>query len=113
MAGASTYQVYRSTASAIDGQMRLLDESVTATSYDDYVEGEAVGCMGDEPSAYYYWVRARNADGDSAYSAADAGHSGPQAAVQRSAALPAGDVLLLALVAVLLHAAARRQRLAR
>ncbi len=120
--GATRYLVYRSTADAIDGNLEILTESHTQTTYDDTVPLEDTGCFcEEEPTRYYYWVRARNSDGDSGFSEPDQGYAGskpslfalradpaPPAGLQAALSLPTarlGDILVLMLAGVVLWAA--------
>ena len=121
--GATAYLVCRSEDDEIDGHMALLSDSVTGTSYDDHTVGTGgVSCLGNKAPRYYYWVRARNSDGDSGFSRPDRGYAGSGSKLLlgtgavASARPPAdvrADLIVLAAAGVLLLGARRRVRLVR
>ncbi|MFP4533528.1 MAG: PKD domain-containing protein [Desulfobacterales bacterium] len=69
-AGATDYEVYRATSNG--GTKNFLDSTNGITEYDDF----SVSC----DNTYYYWVKAENADGKSAFSDYDAGYCGDSGA---------------------------------
>lgn len=64
VAGATSYKVYRSLANVSSGA--TLQGSVSTCSYDDLSALQG--------STYYYWVKASNSAGDSAFSVSDSGY---------------------------------------
>lgn len=66
--GADEYRVYRSTS--LVGTKTAVSGWIAANSFDDLAANPAV--------TYYYWVKARNAVGESDYSAPDTGWRMPQ-----------------------------------
>ncbi len=63
--GATGYEVWRNTSDSSGSASKLSDE--TSTSYDDTsAELEVI---------YYYWVKAKNSNGTSGFSASDSGYS--------------------------------------
>jgi hypothetical protein len=97
VSGATSYMVYRSQADAVGDSIDLLATGVMETDHDDHdVGGDGTECVGEgSQEQYYYWVRARNDDGDSGFSEPDLGYSAvlsPPANVEASDAEYAGSV---------------------
>ena len=63
--GADSYSVFRHTTND-PSQATVIRSSTTSTSYDDTSVGTGL---------YYYWVKARNSAGDSAFSAVNTGYA--------------------------------------
>ncbi|MDQ1257819.1 MAG: hypothetical protein QG656_2425, partial [Candidatus Hydrogenedentes bacterium] len=92
---ATSYMLYRSEYDDTDGDLVLLANAITGTSYTDQSVSPAIfGCFGGSSTTYYYWVRAKNDDGVSGYSEPDTGYAGKSAAEPVSANV-SGDLLVL------------------
>ncbi|HOZ47897.1 MAG TPA: fibronectin type III domain-containing protein [Candidatus Hydrogenedentes bacterium] len=117
VAGATGYSVYRSVADSISADMEMIAEDITATSYDDRgAAAEDKGCFRrGTATLYFYWVRARNNDGDSGFSTPDQGRAKASTdPVEEGASIVSirdvGDVVILALAGLALWAAGHRGR---
>ncbi len=70
-AGAAGYEVWRNTTNDSSTAVKISAADVTATNYDD-----TTSVYG---TTYWYWVKSKNANGTSAFSAGDSGYRAPSA----------------------------------